>query len=155
MATDIRKYQKHKSTAKHRGIDFNLSFDEWLDIWQQSGKYHLRGRGAGTYVMSRINDAGPYAIGNVFINSNAQNVIDAKNTGRRKGSTHSEETKKMFSEQRKGKSKSQDWKINIGLANKGKKKPPQIVECVHCKKQGALNNMKRWHFDNCRSKGIK
>jgi group I intron endonuclease len=26
------------------------------------------------------------------------------------------------------------------------------VTCPHCGKEGQLNNMKRWHFDNCRSK---
>jgi group I intron endonuclease len=29
-------------------------------------------------------------------------------------------------------------------------RPP--VTCPHCGKEGQLNNMKRWHFDNCRSK---
>lgn len=131
MTTDIRKYQKHKSTAKHRGVDFNLTFDEWWNIWQQSGKWHQRGRGAGTYVMSRINDVGPYAIGNVFIQPNAQNIVDAKNTGRRKGSTHSAETKKLYSEQRKGIAK------------------PKL-ECPHCKRMIAVNMFKKWHDDNCK-----
>jgi hypothetical protein len=26
------------------------------------------------------------------------------------------------------------------------------VTCPHCGKEGQLNNMKRWHFDNCRRK---
>jgi TPP-dependent indolepyruvate ferredoxin oxidoreductase alpha subunit len=26
------------------------------------------------------------------------------------------------------------------------------VTCSHCGKQGHLNTMKRWHFDNCRSR---
>lgn len=152
MKTDLRKYQIHKSTAKARGIDFNLTFDEWYGIWQHSGKFHLRGRGIGTYVMSRYNDVGPYSTNNVFIQPNIQNIIDAKGTGRKKGSTHSEETKKLYSEQRKGKLKSIEWKEKIRLGNLGKPKPQQIVECPHCKKQGALNNMKRWHFDNCKGK---
>jgi hypothetical protein len=133
IETPVRKYQKHRSVAKVRQIDFQLTFDEWLSIWQQSGKWHLRGRGTGTYVMSRVNDAGPYAVGNVFIQSNAQNITDAKNTGRRKGSTHSEETKRMYSKQRKGIVKPK-------------------VECIHCKKMIAVNMSKRWHFDNCKDK---
>ena len=133
MTTDLRKYQTHKSTAKIRGVDFNLTFAEWMAIWQQSGNFHLRGRGTGTYVMSRYNDTGPYAIGNVFIQPNIQNIIDAKGTGRRKGSTHSEETKRMYSEQRKGILKPK-------------------VECPHCKKMIAVNMSKRWHNDNCKDK---
>lgn len=26
------------------------------------------------------------------------------------------------------------------------------IECPHCKKIGGINQMKRWHFDNCRNK---
>ena len=102
--------------------------------------------------MSRYNDAGPYSVDNVFIQTNAQNVIDAENTGRRKGSTHSDETKKLFSTQRTGKPKYADWAQKIGLSQLGIPKPQKIVTCSHCNKQGALNNMKRWHFDNCREK---
>ena len=131
MITDIRKYQKHRAAAKTRGIDFLLTFEEWLDIWSKSGYYHLRGRGKGTYVMSRYNDTGAYTIGNVFIQSNAQNIVEAKGTGRKKGSTHTAETKKLYSEQRKG-------------------IPKPKVECPHCNKRVAVNMKNRWHFDNCK-----
>lgn len=152
METSIRKYQKHKSSAKSRGIDFNLTFEEWYDIWQQSGHYNERGRGAGTYVMSRCNDTGAYEIGNVFVQLNAQNVIDAKNTGRKKGSIHTEETKKLFSIQRLGKTHSKEWADKISKSLTGIPRPQQVVKCPHCDKNGALNNMKRWHFDNCQKK---
>ena len=59
-----------------------------------------------------------------------------------------------------------------GKANAGKKKPPktpeqirkfresmtgntwrqQITTCPYCQKEGGVSNMKRWHFDNCKSK---
>jgi hypothetical protein len=32
-------------------------------------------------------------------------------------------------------------------------KTQEIVTCPHCKKQGGINNMKRYHFDNCKSIG--
>jgi hypothetical protein len=31
-----------------------------------------------------------------------------------------------------------------------KNKQMEKVMCIHCKKEGSVNNMKRWHFDNCR-----
>jgi len=62
--------------AKYRGIDFYLSFDEWNDIWQASGKWDVRGRGKGKYCMSRVNDTGAYAVGNVFIQLTTQNSGD-------------------------------------------------------------------------------
>jgi len=30
--------------------------------------------------------------------------------------------------------------------------PPKRIECSYCKKLGGANVMKRWHFDNCKSK---
>ena len=63
--------------AKIREIEWKLTFEEWWDIWQQSGVYHLRGRGAGTYCMSRYGDTGAYEVGNVYINSNEQNASEA------------------------------------------------------------------------------
>lgn len=88
MARDRLKwgYADHKSRAKRRGILFALSYEQWLNIWTQSGKLDMRGRGANTYCMSRLGDMGGYEIGNVFIQSNAKNVSDAK-----KGRTQSKE----------------------------------------------------------------
>jgi hypothetical protein len=39
-------------------------------------------------------------------------------------------------------------KSNISLKNKKHVK----IKCVYCDKQGGLNNMKRYHFDNCKYK---
>jgi hypothetical protein len=36
-------------------------------------------------------------------------------------------------------------KISNTLKNKPK------VKCPHCDKEGSISNMKRWHFDNCKS----
>lgn len=71
------KYACHKSKAKQRGIMFNLTYEEWWDIWQQSGKWELRGPNKGQYVMSRYNDVGPYEIGNVFIQPSEENRREA------------------------------------------------------------------------------
>jgi hypothetical protein len=56
-----------------RGIPFRLTFAEWWKIWKDSGLYHLRGR----FVMHRINDEGPYAVGNVEIISKSDNFREA------------------------------------------------------------------------------
>lgn len=68
------RYRKQKEHAKRRGIKFLLSFNEWWSIWQQSGKYSLRGRGKGRYCMCRYNDSGAYEIGNVYIDEWSNNV---------------------------------------------------------------------------------
>lgn len=74
MYTPYRKWQSHKYRSLNRGIDFQLSFEEWWNIWDQSGKWDQRGRGSGCYVMCRVNDTGPYAIGNVYIDTQENNL---------------------------------------------------------------------------------
>lgn len=64
--------------AKVRGIEWQLTFEEWWDIWEQSGKYEQRGRGAGKYCMSRIGDVGPYSVNNVVIKTIDDNNREAK-----------------------------------------------------------------------------
>jgi hypothetical protein len=73
----LYKYTMHKCIARKRGIDFNLTYTEWWNIWQASGHWEQRGRKAGQYCMSRIGDIGPYAIGNVFIQLQEGNSKDA------------------------------------------------------------------------------
>ena len=66
-------YCFHRNSARQRGIDFKLTFDEWLDFWKQSGHLHERGRKKDQYVMARHNDLGPYAVGNVSIITGTEN----------------------------------------------------------------------------------
>lgn len=70
-------YIEHKRNAKIRGVGWLLTFAEWLSIWKASGKLHLRGRGIGRYVMSRMSDDGPYAVGNVHIQLATENSREA------------------------------------------------------------------------------
>jgi len=72
-----QKYACHKSKAKSRGIEFNLTYEEWWDIWEKSGKWAQRGAQKGCYVMSRKNDMGAYEIGNVFIQTHEENRREA------------------------------------------------------------------------------
>lgn len=70
------QYTKHKINARRRGVEFKLTFEEWWDIWQKSGHWDKRGNRKGCYVMSRLRDEGPYAVGNVFIATFSSNVCD-------------------------------------------------------------------------------
>jgi hypothetical protein len=71
-----KKFIDHRTSARNRGLDFNLTFSEWWDIWEQSGHWEQRGRRRDQYVMSRKNDIGPYEVGNVFIQLASGNSYD-------------------------------------------------------------------------------
>lgn len=71
------------------------------------------------------------------------------------GKTKPEEIKRVLSEKMSGESNpyfgkehSEDTRAKMRAAHAAR--PP--VTCPHCGKEGHLNTMKRWHFDNCRSK---
>lgn len=69
----IGAFCRQRQNAIGRGIKWELRLWDWWQIWQQSGKWADRGRGAG-YCMARINDSGPYAANNVYITTNGQNI---------------------------------------------------------------------------------
>jgi hypothetical protein len=119
-------YANSKSNAKSRGINFTLTFEEWYDVWQASGKWEERGKKKGQYVMSRKGDVGPYAIGNVFIQSMADNCREA-HCGKKYalGYKHSSEAKLKISEAFRGKSKpprSEEHRRKLSEAAKNRKK---------------------------------
>ncbi|KAB2970315.1 hypothetical protein [Zoogloea sp.] len=71
-------YKAQRNTAKTRGISFDLSFDEWLNVWLSSGRLTERGKGKDRYCMSRINDEGAYEVSNVFIQTFGGNIAEAR-----------------------------------------------------------------------------
>jgi hypothetical protein len=68
------KYKRHIVNAQLRGIAFELTFEDWLKIWVDSGHWGERGKRGDQYCMSRFGDLGPYALGNVEIITNAENL---------------------------------------------------------------------------------
>ena len=67
------RFTMQRLNAAQRGILWLLTFEQWWDIWQQSGKWHLRGTRVGQYVMARKRDRGAYKVGNVEIITVEQN----------------------------------------------------------------------------------
>lgn len=70
------------------------------------------------------------------------------------GKTHSAEFKQMMRELKTGVPLSEQHKINLSIAVKNR--PPydykdKQKECPHCGLIGGGGNMKRYHFDNCKS----
>lgn len=71
------RYVQQRKNAEVRGISWNITFPEWCRVWAESGKEHLRGRGANSYVMSRFGDSGAYEVGNVEIITQSENARDS------------------------------------------------------------------------------
>ena len=113
-------YASQKCAAKKRGIDFNLTFEEWNHIWQVSGKWDERGRGSKKYCMARHRDIGPYSINNVSIITNHEN-LSYGNKDRWKDKIVSDETKSKIKEARL-------LQTNVGYDK-------TIYTCEHCSKQ--------------------
>lgn len=77
-----RLYSDQKRHARARNIAWELTFDEWLSIWQASGKLAERGAGKDQFVMARMGDVGPYSVENVYICTASQNHKDAHHNKR-------------------------------------------------------------------------
>jgi len=143
-------YNVQKKTQRRRKPDRNghriqvtMTFEEWLQVWTESGKLHLRGNGRGKFCMSRQNDLGDYAVGNVEIKACEENSREAK-LGRQPSTC----TRDRMSASRAGVSKTQAHKESI---SEGHLALP-IVRCPHCSKPGRQGGaMRRHHFDSCKS----
>src|ERR1700679_1676414 len=96
-----RAFVVHKDNARRRRIPFLLTYDEWFDIWERSGRFAKRGCKLGNYCMSRFGDAGAYEVGNVAIVPTQQNQSDATR-GKQKPPMSSAQKQKL-SEANKGK----------------------------------------------------
>jgi len=70
------RFCEHRSSARHRGIAWNLTFEEWWAIWQPH--WALRGKRRNQLVMARLGDTGPYAVGNVKIITARENRLERR-----------------------------------------------------------------------------
>lgn len=81
----------------------------------------------------------------------------------KRGISHSQETKNRISEALKGRVMTEEHKSNLSKANVGRPVNEETREklrlknslkstCPHCNKTGGGSAMKRYHFDNCKSR---
>ncbi len=69
-----RAFTAQRRGASERGIEWELTFDEWWSVWREY--FHMRGRGTNELCMGREKDSGPYAIGNVYLTTHLGNAMD-------------------------------------------------------------------------------
>ena len=117
-----KRYLQQRAQARMRKVPFTITFEEWIKLWSDSGKWEQRGRRKDQYCMSRIGDKGGYELGNVFIQLQADNIKDAQTgktnplKGHQKnvGKTYSLERRQKISESRKGKPSNNPKKFQKG-----------------------------------------
>lgn len=78
----LKEYTIHRLNAARRGIGFELTLEEWVHIWTESGHIHERGKEAHQYCMARFKDEGSYRVGNVQIVTARQNALDGDKSRR-------------------------------------------------------------------------
>lgn len=76
------RYQAQRIEAGRRGIEWKLTFQEWVEWWGDD--YSKRGRGPDDLVMGRIGDIGPYSLDNIEKITKRQNCVNQRMTRRMK-----------------------------------------------------------------------
>ena len=141
------KWNQHKRGTKGRTdkngneVEFLLSFDEWLQIWLESGHLNERGCRKGQFVMARKNDIGHYEVGNVEIKLSSEN---------NKEKTFTDEYRAKLSAAKKGRKQTEETRAKISASMKRRKR--QKLTCPHCGTTCAVNTFYRYHGDNCKTK---
>ena len=110
-------FYQHKADASNRRIEWLLTFDDWLKVWQDSGLLDQRGSRKGQYCVARFGDTGPYAVWNVKIILHSDNVSEGQ-----KGKAKSEETK-----QKMRKPKSAQHRAKLAEINRKRSKQKTVA----------------------------
>lgn len=71
------KFIRQRANARQRGVGWELTFEQWWDLWEKSGKWEQRGKRSKEYCMARKLDDGPYSLENVYITTNKKNSQEA------------------------------------------------------------------------------
>lgn len=72
----FNRYRLQQRSSGRRKIKWEFTFPEWWEVWQNSGKWPMRGAGKDKFVMARLRDMGPYRSDNVEIITGSQNSRD-------------------------------------------------------------------------------
>lgn len=72
----LRKFQKKRAVSKQQGIEFLLTFEEWVSLVEAAGlKSSDLGYSGRKYVLGRYGDVGPYSLTNSrFITAQQNNI---------------------------------------------------------------------------------
>jgi hypothetical protein len=72
MTSLKHKYNVQKNSASIRGIEWNFTFEQWLNWWGDD--INLRGRSKNSLCMARYNDCGDYSPENCYKSTTSDNI---------------------------------------------------------------------------------
>jgi hypothetical protein len=170
----------HNIVNKYGGFEVDILAENltWEESGVVEKDYILKigRRDLGTGPLVNLTDGGE-GVENIIISNETRSKLKAAkignkngsgNKGKKRGST-SEETKKKIGNSNRGKIHSYQSKLNMSNAHignthseetkekmrgpRGKQKNPNTIKltCPHCGKIGSISNMKKSHFDNCKT----
>jgi group I intron endonuclease len=174
------RFNTHKSASKNQDYKFYRAIRkygwnsfEWSIIYQSKDKQHTL-KEMESYFISEYNSmkngynstlGGDGCFG-MILSAESRKLISMKN---KIPKPHTPEHNKKIGDANRGKKRkplSDEHKAKISQKSKGISKPMSEqhkknlkchqnnlikVSCPHCNKMGQLTNMKRWHFDNCKT----
>ncbi len=130
-------FHTQRYDAKRRGIEFLLTFSEWVMWWESElGPDWLikRGHQKGQFVMARFEDKGPYQLGNIKCIECGDNVSEAQ-----KGKPHSEIHKQRIGRAHHGIRHTEQAKLKMRAARLGTKQTEEAKAKISKKTAGVLN----------------
>lgn len=68
-----KAYLDQRACAKRRKIEFNLTFEEWVDFWGED--FRKRGIRRKDLHMCRYDDIGAYEVGNIYKDTQENNKL--------------------------------------------------------------------------------
>lgn len=161
---ELNPFHGHKHTeetklilseyAKLRTGDLNPNFG---NFWTEEQKQKLSDKKLGT----KVSEETKKKLSLAFSGENNPQYGKRGELSSNYGTTLSRETKEKISAKNKGKIISEDSKLKMSIArskftgtshpNYGKTYNMNLQKCPYCNKEG-YQNMKRYHFDNCKYK---
>ena len=110
----LKRYNEQKNQMYFRDkTSFQISFDDWKQIWIDSGQWENRGRQADQYCFGRIDHSLPLTKENSQI---IQNRVKSKLA--RTGKVTSDETKEKMRQKKLGVPKTEEHKKAMSLASR-------------------------------------
>ena len=168
-AQDVRSFNQYNGSGPWRTLGSKMSEEHKRKISEsnkgrvvseeqkQTHSKKLKGRKLSKEHKRKISEGNK---GRIFSEEHRKNIsknkIGEKNPafGKsiRKGIPHTKEVKELLSQKNKGRIPSKEQLENQRIGSLKRKGICLITSiCPHCNKEGGAPQMKRWHFDNCKS----